>query len=251
MAENNLALDFSADPDEFDAAVEEFSRRRVILRSEADLLADYALRRAWWISGVAQMDVANDAHASILQAIREALPFSDWKKAAGAAIEKEWGRKDSARLLLIFRNAASQAYNAGRWEQMHEPAVVQARPFVAYDVVWDSRTSKICRPLKDVVLPIDDPFVQTHNPPLHHGCRTGLRSLRASVAKRLGITAKPPDVDVTPGFGFAPNYAAPPLPSERKNPPAPELQLEDAVKAGKDLRGRKHVTIPNKFVTKD
>ncbi|MEN6535491.1 MAG: phage minor head protein [Bryobacteraceae bacterium] len=248
MAQADYSMDFDADPAVFTEAVEEFAARRVITREEADTLEAYARRRAWWISGVAQMDVANDAFESILTALTDGVKFDDWKKTAGKAIEAEWGRTDSPRLLLIFRNATSQAYNAGRWDQMHHPAVAPLRPYVAYDVVWDSRTSKICRPLKDVVLPADDPFVLTHFPQLHHGCRTGLRSLRESVARRLGITTKLPDVDVTDGFGYPPNLTTPPLPSERANPPDPDLQLMAAVKGGKYLRESDPVVIPDKAV---
>lgn len=241
---SDQAFDMTADPDEFVEAVAEFSKRRIITRDEADKLEDYAKRRAWWISGVAQMDVVNDVHESILDALRKGTPFEEWQKQIGPKLEKAWGRKVSARILTIFRNATTQAYNAGRWQQMNEPHVAAARPFVEYDVVNDERTTEhICRPLVGVIVPLDSAFLRTHNPPLHHRCRTGLRTLRRRVAERKGITKDLPDVDATPGFGSPPDIAEPPKPSERETPPDPALALENAVKAGKDIKKRRPVQV--------
>jgi SPP1 gp7 family putative phage head morphogenesis protein len=246
----DLSLDLTADPSEFAEAVEEFSKRRVISRAEADTIEVYARRRAWWISGVAQMDVANDAHQSIIEAMRDGVAFEDWKKTAGAAIEAEWGRKDSARLQLIFRNATSQAYNAGRLEQMEQPHIVAVRPYKMLDVTQDTRTSDTCRQYTnpEIVLPWDDPFWLTHIPPLHHGCRSGIRSLRRGPAERQGVTKREdlPDVVIPEGFGHNPATSVPPTPSERKNPPDPELQLMAAVKGGKHLREAKPVKVKQK-----
>jgi hypothetical protein len=252
MAKDNLALEMTADPSEFAEAVDEFSKRRVISREEADQLSDYARKRSWWISGVAQMDVANDAHRSILESMRDGTPFEEWKKAAGAAIEREWGRKDSNRLLLIYRNATTSAYNAGRLEQMEQPHVVAVRPYKMLDVVNDERTSHICRKFisPEVVLPWDDPWWLTHSPPFHHLCRTGIRSLRKLVAQRYGISAEPPVVNIDAGWGMHPKYSEPPKPSERKIQPDPQLHFEAMVKASKDLQERKPVSIPKSAIKK-
>lgn len=249
MAKDSLALDMSADPAEFAEACEEFAARRVISRLEADQLSGYARKHSWWISGVAQMDVANDAHRSILESMRDGTTFEEWKKKAGAAIEKEWGRKDSSRLLLIYRNATTSAYNAGRLEQMEQPHVTAVRPYKMLDVVNDERTSHICRKFisPEVVLPWDDPWWLTHSPPFHHMCRTGIRSLRKSVAQRYGISAEPPVVNIDAGWGLHPKYSQPVTPSARKIQPDPELHYEAMVKASKDLQ-RKAVEVPKKFV---
>lgn len=245
---SSLTLDITADPEEFEEAVAEFLSRRVVSRAEADTIEEYARRRAWWISGVAQMDVVQDVHDSITEALRKGTSFEEWKKTAGPKLEQAWGRKDSARIQLIFRNASMQAYNAGRWEQMQAPHVRAVRPFGMLDVVDDSRTSDVCRKFLSppVILPLDDPRWQRLNPPFHHGCRTGIRTLRREVAERKGITQGTPDLEVDEGWGYPPNLTEPPKPSERKNPPDPDVQVEMASKAGKDARKRKPKVITQK-----
>lgn len=247
---NGLALDMTANPAEFAEACAEFAARRVISRSEADQLSEYARKRSWWITGVAQMDVANDAHQSILDAMKNGVAFEDWKKTAGAAIEREWGRKDSPRLLTIFSNATATAYNGGRIEQMEQPHITAVRPYRALDVVDDTRTTVICRKFvnPEVVLPWDDPWWLTHIPPFHHRCRTGIRSLRRKVAERIGISAAPPVVNIDAGWGMHPKYAQPFTPSDRKVQPDPDIYLESLRKASVTLRAVPQARIPKRLL---
>lgn len=242
----SVKMDMTADPNEFVEAITEFTSRRVVTREEADALSEYARKRAWWITGVAQMDVANEAHQSIVEAMRAGTPFEEWQKTAGAKIEAEWGRTDSSRLRLIFRNATTSAYNAGRLEQMDQPHIAEVRPFKMLDVTNDSRTSKICRKFiaPPVILPANHPWWLTHSPPLHHGCRDGIRSLRQSVAESKGITVEAPTNPIAEGWGLDPRLTEPPHPSERETQPDPELMLEAAVKGGKYLRETEAVAIP-------
>ncbi len=247
---DDLELYMSADPNEFVEAVAEFASRRVITREEADTLSDYARKRAWWISGVAQMDVANDAHQSILEAMRKGTTFEDWKRESRKSIEREWGRKDSPRLQLIFRNATTSAYNAGRLEQMEQPHITAVRPYKMLVVVDDARTSEICEKFisPKVVLPHDHTWWLSHSPPLHHGCRDGIRSLRASKAEHIGVLPEAPDVQIEDGWGIHPSLAEPPKPSDRANPPDADIALENAIKAGDYDSKTKPVKIPSRFL---
>jgi hypothetical protein len=246
-----LSLDMSADPTEFTEAVDEFSSRRVITREEADTLEGYARRRAWWISGVAHMDVVADTQQSIVEAMRDGDTFEEWKKKARGKLEREWGRRDSARLQLIFRNATTSAYNAGRLEQMEKPHIVAVRPFKMLSVVTDLRTSDICSPLANppIVLPWDHPRWLTLSPPLHHGCRTGIRSLSNATAQRYGVMTEPPVVDVQDGWGIKPTIVEPPKPSERTIQPDPEIALEMANKAWTYETTAKPVKISKRVIT--
>lgn len=238
MAAPSPSLDMTAEPDRFDEAIAEFSKRRVITKAEADAMVAYSRRRAWWIAGVAQMDVANDVHSSIKDAMDRGIPFEEWKKAVEPKLTDAWGRENSPRVQLIFRNATMQAANSGRWDQMHDPAVLQVRPYLQYDAVRDSRECDRCEACNGVTLPADDPWWLTHSPILHHACRCGLRNKRVEFGKKH-LTKTPPTVKADEGFGVPPTRSVPPVPTERKVKPAPAIHAEFTQKTFKDARERK------------
>src|SRR5690606_13728376 len=53
----------------------------------------------------------------------------------------------------------------------------------------------------------EDPFWDTHWPPLHHRCRSSIRNLRRTEAERRGITTTRPDAPVPEGWGLSPRVA--------------------------------------------
>ncbi|MGQ2146473.1 phage minor head protein, partial [Ornithobacterium rhinotracheale] len=51
-------------------------------------------------------------------------------------------------------------------------------PFVQFKVTLDDHTSEICTPLSNVIVQVDDPFLQHYFPPNHFNCRTDVIKLR-------------------------------------------------------------------------
>ncbi|MRJ09307.1 hypothetical protein EDL99_10615 [Ornithobacterium rhinotracheale] len=51
-------------------------------------------------------------------------------------------------------------------------------PFVQFKVTMDDQTSEICAPLSNVIVQVDDPFLQYYFPPNHFNCRTDVIKLR-------------------------------------------------------------------------
>lgn len=197
----------TAEPERFDDAVDWFGQRIPLTEELADQLGDYSGPRAWTIAGVAQLEVVDEVHQSLLSAIEKGTPFAEWQASIEAKLTKAWGGPNAHRLETVFRNATSQAYNAGRWRQINDPEVRAARPFLFFDGVIDSRTSDICRAWDGTTRPIDDPIWQTASPQLHHRCRSQLRTLTERQANARGITEQTPsDPDVQPqaGFGLTP-----------------------------------------------
>lgn len=194
----------SADPLEFAEAEKWFASREVVTEEALD----YAGDRAWTISGVAQMSVVQDAFDSIADAVRSGLAFAAWKKAASERLARAWGGRRPARLIIVFRNAAQQSYNAGRYTQLTHPDVQAARPYWMFDGVVDSRTTDICRALDGLVLPANDPAWATRHPQLHHGCRSTIRSLTESQALARGISQTLPEQEPAGGFGKRPDLFA-------------------------------------------
>lgn len=191
----------TADVERFDEAVDWFRSRFPVTEELLDELGDYAGPRAWTVAGVAQLDVVFMVYAALLDAIATGTPLDEFRRRVREQLRDAWGQDDPHRIETIFRTNVQTAYNRGRWQQLQDDTIRRLRPYLMFDAVLDSRTSDICKPLDGTVLPNDDAFWLTHLPPLHHRCRSSLRSLRRAEAERRGISEAAPDVPAADGFG--------------------------------------------------
>ena len=157
--------------------------------------------------------MVQDLFDSLAGAVRRGMGLDAWKRRLPALLRAAWGRGSAFRVETIFRNAVQQAFSRGRYKQMTHPAVKRFRPFWLFDGVNDSRITPICKERDGVVLEADDPWWLTNYPPLHHRCRSGVRTLRAAQARRRGITTpeqlaeieSSPQVTKHGTFGLAPS----------------------------------------------
>lgn len=204
-----MAWKVSGDPQAPQDAIAWFRARVPLTKDQWLELEERARRRAFTVAGVAQLDVVADVWQAMDQAIDQGLPFKDFKAAVRDKLERAWGGtvgNPGYRIETIFRVQVQEAYNAGRWRQMTEPAVLRARPFWLYDAVLDRRTTAICRERDGKIYRADDPWWQTNYPPLHFRCRSGVRTLSAAEAEEFGGESRSkPRAEPHPGFGLAPN----------------------------------------------
>lgn len=219
-----MAFKSPADPAKFDEAVKWFRARLPMTDDEFAALDDVAHERAFTISGVRDLQVVTDVYAEIDKAIENGTPFAEFKKAVQEKLTAEWGSEDSRRIETIFRTNVQTAYSRGRKEQLLDPQVLSTRPFWIYDATLDSRTTDICRALNGTILPADDSFWGSHSPPNHFNCRSQIRSLRTSEAKRRGISEKP---SVKPQKGFDSNPSESFEPTKEKYPQALWSRFEE------------------------
>ncbi len=214
-----MAWRATADVERFDEAVEWFADRFPLTQELAAALGVHSGTRAWTIAGVAQLDVVLFVFESLQKAIELGTPFSEWQVDVTDKLTKAWGKRSSHRVKNIYRNATQQSLNAGRWRQMQHPDVKDIRSYILFDGISDARQSDICDAADGTVVHIDDPWLDTHSPQLHHGCRSHLRNIREEDARRRGITDSPTTVDAQGGFGKKPT-ATPWEPSPADYPPA-------------------------------
>jgi SPP1 gp7 family putative phage head morphogenesis protein len=218
-----------------------FTAQIPFTREERDALEEKARRRAFFVSNVAQLRLVADVHKAITKAIAKGTTLQDFKKAVGKKLEREWGEERPAVVETIFRTNIQMAYNAGRLEQFDDPVVKRLRPYRGWAVILDARTTEfICRPLATVVVPADSAFAQSHNPPLHFRCRTGVMALsEEDAAAALGKGSHVlPELKVPPGFGGDPRDVVQ-APADVMNEPAPlrrimshKLKREDSDESG-------------------
>lgn len=164
-------------------------RRRVAI-SDDELVAITAVSSDWsfWAAGLAQLRLVQDVLDSLTSAVKKGLGLAAWKKRLPALLRSAWGKGSAFRLETIFRNAVQHAFGRGRYRQMTHPAVMRFRPYWLFDGVVDSHITVICKERDGIVLPADHPWWLSNYPQLHHRCRSGVRTLRASQAQRRGIT---------------------------------------------------------------
>lgn len=106
------------------------------------------------------------------------------------------------------RTFLQERYNTERWHQMVSEPVRSVRPFWLYDAIIDGRQTQLCNGYNGTLLPWDDPWWLFRKPPNHWGCRSVIRAVSRSTARRRGITPKPPTVSPPDGFGRSPGVSS-------------------------------------------
>jgi len=112
-------------------------------------------------------------------------------------------------LETVFRNATSNAYSVGRYDQMTNPMVVQFRPYWQYRTVGDANVSDICASLDGQVYAADDPIWSSIYPPNHHNCRSSVITLSDRQIQRrdLSVLKEQPATNLAPDEGWNVNPA--------------------------------------------
>ncbi len=227
-----MAWGVTAETGRFGEAVDWFRSRVPYTFEQLGALEDKARANAFWIAGGVELAAIRGIFDELGRAIEKGTSLQDFKRDIRAKLP---GAIRDQHLTVVFRNAVQTALNTGRWQQMTEPDVKRFRPYWMYDAILDGRTTPICNTLNGTVKSADDAFWLSRWPPLHHQCRSSVRSLRRSEALRRGITQGVPDGDPQGGFGAAPPVQSdPPKPDVKKLDP----QVHDAYRARKQQMER-------------
>lgn len=212
--------------------------------------------RAFTVAKATQLEVLADLRAAVDDAIKNGSSLGQFKAGLKPLLQERgwWGEKElvdpvtgqkktvqlgsPSRLRTIYQTNLNTAQAAGRWERMQR--VADRRPYARYVAVLDGRERDAHRQWHGTVLPIDDPWWDTHAPPNGWGCRCKMQQLSRADLDRYGYQvsdAAPPSRMVTwrndrtgqtiqvpagidPGFaynpgkaprGFTPPDNAPPL----------------------------------------
>lgn len=96
-------------------------------------------------------------------------------------------------LRTVFETNVSANYGAGRFQQINQPAVMQARPFVEYRAILDAHTRESHAALHGTVYRTDSPGWHDIAPPNGFSCRCSIITRPESWVAR-----EKPDVYLTP-----------------------------------------------------
>lgn len=174
----------------------DFLRRRLKLKPEAfNVLAreaDAAARdRAAGMGDALFQDIL----AAVLEALEAGTALSDFTrdfdqltKAHGWSGDNEAGWRSA----LTFRTMTAQAMAAGRWAEIQR--MKKRRPFIRYVTAGDHRVRHEHAAWHGLILPVEDPFWQTHFPPNGFNCRCHVQSVAARDLARYGwaVSESPP-----------------------------------------------------------
>lgn len=181
----------------------EFFRAKLNLPTDAwDDIWQEAHDRAFVVAGATAADLLADLRQAVDKAISTGTTLEQFRRDFRDIVARrgwtgwtgEGTRAGEAwRTRVIYETNLRTSYAAGRWAQLTDPALLQARPWWRYihsDTVLNPRPHHKRWGDMGLTLPHDHPFWRTHYPPNGWGCRCRVQAVRAP---REGAATAPPD----------------------------------------------------------
>lgn len=143
--------------------------------------------RAFTVAKAMSRDLLEDIRAAVDTALAEGQTLEQFSKDLAPRLFAKgwWGRKimtdpqtgeervvqlgSPARLRTIYETNLRTSYMAGRWQRIEQSKAVM--PFIRYVSVMDGREREQHHAWHGTILPVDDPWWDTHFPPCGWGCR--------------------------------------------------------------------------------
>lgn len=192
---------------------------------------------AFTVAKAASVDLLQDIRSEIEKALVSGETFESFKANLKPKLVERgwWGKADmkdpltgevkkvqlgsSRRLKTIYRTNIDMAYAAGRWEEIE--ATKKTHPYLRYRCSMLENSRQQHKDWDGIVLPVDDPWWDTHYPPCAWNCKCWVESVLKSEVqngdvkisprpkdefeqyhnKRTGETVKVPK-GISPGFDY-------------------------------------------------
>lgn len=141
---------------------------------------------AFVVAGATQDALLEDFHNAIRQAQEQGTGYAAFRQQFEAIAAKHgWAYKGTPgwRSKVIYDTNITQAYNAGRWEQMW--ALKHLRPYVLYTHTSIEHPRLQHQAWNGLILPIEDPWWDTHKPSNGWGCKCRINSLSRVESRRM------------------------------------------------------------------
>jgi len=136
---------------------------------------------AFTVAKAASIDLLQDIRGELEKALVSGETFESFQKNLKPKLVARgwWGRADmqdpltgevkevqlgsTRRLKTIYRTNIDTAYSAGRWEEIE--ATKKTHPYLRYRCSMLERSREQHKAWNNIVLPVDDPWWDTHYPP--------------------------------------------------------------------------------------
>lgn len=190
---------FATAPDE---VVRYFRSKRSLPSFDWRDVAPHEHAFSWTVAKSMEQDVLEDIRAAVDDAIVNRTPFDQFAKQLTPILQEKgwWGKGIQAdprdglprvvqlgsprRLRTIYWANVRSAHAAGEWDRTQRNK--RFLPFLLYTLSQAERRRPEHEGWVGIVLPVDDPWWDTHYPPNGWGCQCGVRQISEREARRLG-----------------------------------------------------------------
>ena len=195
-----------ADPEKLDQLfgppkeVTRFFDAKSLKPSEHWLDTDFdAHALAFTVARSAGYDVLGDIKAAISKALHEDLSFEQFRANLEPILKAKgwWGERADGvqlgsprRLETIYWANVNTARAAGEWEQIQETKEVL--PYLLYEISTALHKRELHLSWVGTILPVDDPWWDTHYPPNGWNCQCRVAQISEWEAEQLGYDPKKP-----------------------------------------------------------
>lgn len=170
------------------------------------------LSKTFTISGIAKMDLLQDVKRDIEKAIEAGTSVDDFKQNYLSTLKKHgWTGQTTAdqklvrpyRIEMIYRQSMDNAYAVGRFYELK--AESNQYPYWEYVTKRDNRVRPKHKLLDGIIRRHDDPFWDSHTPPLDFSCRCLIQQVTDGRTNKGTI---PQQQIAGDGFGIAPTIGS-------------------------------------------
>jgi SPP1 gp7 family putative phage head morphogenesis protein len=155
---------------------------------------DYFRARAFVISGVTKADLLQAVKAELTRHLAEGGTLAQFRDEIDTLFLRHgYAPLQPYRIETIFKTNLQSAYQAGRYRQLTEPAVMAALPFWRYVAVLDGSTRPEHAALHGKIFPAEHEFWKTWYPPNGFNCRCTVVAVSKRQIEANGWTVETKD----------------------------------------------------------
>jgi SPP1 gp7 family putative phage head morphogenesis protein len=172
----------------FEEAIKHLEEKIQIPTAFSSDLRGQANAKGFAVAGAMKADLLNDFHVAVTEALKNGESIGDFRKRFDKIVDEHgWSYRGKRgwRTRVIYDTNMRTARAAGKWQQFQR--VKEQRPYLIYQTVGDERVRPEHAAWNGTVLPIDDPWWDTHYPPNGWGCRCTVRSASQRDLDRQGL----------------------------------------------------------------
>lgn len=175
-------------------AIEHFKSKGYAISWDWQDVWQEAQALAFTVAKAMRMDILQAIRGELQTALDEGMMLRDFQRGLEPKLKALgwWGTQENIdadgvvtsvqlgspeRLRTIYETNMRTSYQAGRYREMMES--MDDAPYGQFVAVLDANTRPTHRALNGLVFRLDDPFWNTHWPPLDWGCRCSVRQLSA------------------------------------------------------------------------